>query len=270
MAPVLLCPECGTKHPLDGIGSRSAFPCSGLRAHAEGARRSRRSPSPDAPLPVGAGARRRPPVAGRVRAGPAPPDVDPHATQVFATRGPAARAAPVGEPRRAARRPAASCPPRHAARRSAVEARSAPDDLIPPVRHPVPAVVRRGPARVPRRVRVGARVRLAHDERGHRRRARPRAGAASGRSLRLLPFVALATAGIVQGGVYGIARLRGNRRRTPRRPAARTRARAERPPAVSRRGPTRSSRPPAGASRRRRSRRDSARCAPAGASGSRA
>src|SRR5580765_1026471 len=28
MAPVLLCPECGEKHPLDGIGG-SAFPCKG-------------------------------------------------------------------------------------------------------------------------------------------------------------------------------------------------------------------------------------------------
>ena len=29
MAPVLLCPECGTKHPLDSVGARSAFPCNG-------------------------------------------------------------------------------------------------------------------------------------------------------------------------------------------------------------------------------------------------
>ena len=28
MAPVLLCPECGTKHPLDGVNG-SAFPCNG-------------------------------------------------------------------------------------------------------------------------------------------------------------------------------------------------------------------------------------------------
>jgi hypothetical protein len=28
MAPVLLCPECGAKHPLDSVGS-SAFPCKG-------------------------------------------------------------------------------------------------------------------------------------------------------------------------------------------------------------------------------------------------
>src|SRR6476646_4393781 len=28
MAPVLLCPECGAKHPLDAVGG-SAFPCKG-------------------------------------------------------------------------------------------------------------------------------------------------------------------------------------------------------------------------------------------------
>jgi hypothetical protein len=33
--------------------------------------------------------------------------------------------------------------------------------------------------------------------------------------VRLLPFVALAAAGIVQGAVYGIAQLRANRRRVP-------------------------------------------------------
>ncbi len=29
MAPVLQCPDCGTKHPLASIGDRSAFPCEG-------------------------------------------------------------------------------------------------------------------------------------------------------------------------------------------------------------------------------------------------
>ena len=29
MAPVLQCPECGTKHPLGDIGERTAFPCTG-------------------------------------------------------------------------------------------------------------------------------------------------------------------------------------------------------------------------------------------------
>jgi len=33
--------------------------------------------------------------------------------------------------------------------------------------------------------------------------------------VRMLPFVALGAAGIVQGGVYGIAQLRANRRRVP-------------------------------------------------------
>lgn len=29
MAPVLQCPECGTKHPLDAVRDRAAFPCEG-------------------------------------------------------------------------------------------------------------------------------------------------------------------------------------------------------------------------------------------------
>ena len=29
MAPVLLCPECGTKHPLDNVAANASFPCTG-------------------------------------------------------------------------------------------------------------------------------------------------------------------------------------------------------------------------------------------------
>ena len=38
MAPVLQCPDCKTKHPLDAVGDVSSFPVFGLRAHPEGAR----------------------------------------------------------------------------------------------------------------------------------------------------------------------------------------------------------------------------------------
>ncbi len=56
MAPVLQCPECGTKHPLDDVGDRGAFPCSGCGRllkvpDTARARIGRGAPLP-APVPV--------------------------------------------------------------------------------------------------------------------------------------------------------------------------------------------------------------------------
>ena len=67
MAPVLLCPDCGTKHPLDDVADVSAFPCSGCgrtlkvpeQARESSAarrrrrrRRGRRRPRPQSAPPV--------------------------------------------------------------------------------------------------------------------------------------------------------------------------------------------------------------------------
>jgi hypothetical protein len=66
MAPVLQCPDCKTKHPLDAVGDVTSFPCSGCgrtlkvpevaRAHVAAA------PAP-APAPVAPEATRAVPVA---------------------------------------------------------------------------------------------------------------------------------------------------------------------------------------------------------------
>ena len=130
---------------------------------------------------------------------------------------------------------AASCPTRRRARptvpraagparagaRPAPERRPAGVAARSPCRGagPVRAVDRRGPARVPDRVRAREGVRRAHDQPDRRRGAR-RGCSRFLPIARLLPFVALVTAGLVHGGVYGITRLPG--------PAARRRARNER------------------------------------------
>jgi hypothetical protein len=59
VAPVLVCPECSTKHPLGDVGDRTAFPCSGcgrqLKVPAGAIARQTvpptRAPVPDAPPP---------------------------------------------------------------------------------------------------------------------------------------------------------------------------------------------------------------------------
>jgi hypothetical protein len=84
VAPVLLCPECGTKHPLDEMAGTASFPCSGcgrtLKVPAQ-ARQMSADRNPDGvPPPVA-------PVA-------AP---EPHATQVLAATPPIA-APPMGAP----------------------------------------------------------------------------------------------------------------------------------------------------------------------------
>jgi hypothetical protein len=86
MAPVLQCPDCGTKHPLASIGEVSAFPCSGCgrrlkvppqaRATTPAPSTSESVAAPSIPEPVAAPAldvaatTALPPVAGPVAAGP--------------------------------------------------------------------------------------------------------------------------------------------------------------------------------------------------------
>ena len=207
MAPVLLCPECGTKHPLDGVGSRSAFPCGGCGrtlkvpavAYAAADRPLPSVPPPavdDLPWPV---------------ASPPARTMDPHATQAFSTvpvppSAPIAGVEPLASPLPPAEVSTAGMPP------SALAGGGGIGDLTPPrlirllfwfVAVPVAFVIVFALARA-----VGL---LTSNEVTD-------VALAEGWSrfwpiVRLLPFVALAAAGIVQGGIYGVARLRANRRR---------------------------------------------------------
>ena len=117
------------------------------------------------------------------------------------------------------------------------------------------------PARVPRRVRVGARGRAARHQPGHRRRAGRRAGAGSGRSCGCSRSSRSRPPVIVHGSRVRHRPSAGE----PTTPAFGSRHRAQlghdvaSAARVSRHAPTRSSRPPADASRRHRPRRDTAR-----------
>jgi len=204
VAPVLLCPECGTKHPLNGLGSRTAFPCSGCGrtlkvpavAHAAADRLPASMPPPvdDLPWPV---------------ASPSAPTMDPHATQTFS----AASVPPIApiagiEPLPS---PVVTAPEVPARARGGA---GGAVGLIParPIRFllwvvavPVAFLVVFALARMVGLLTTNEVTDVA---------------LASGWSrfwpiVRLLPFVALGAAGIVQGGVYGIAQLRANRRRVP-------------------------------------------------------
>jgi hypothetical protein len=222
VAPVLLCPECGTKHPLDNVADVSAFPCSGCGRTLkvpEQARELSAVRRPDAgtsAAPPRATAVPPPPVA------PAPvPTADGHAPQVFAATpvapmaAPAATAAavapPLGPP------PAMPALDHAAAPRVAVEPALAKPGWVPPVwvrfllwivAVPLAFLVVFGLARAVGFLTTNEITDVALAE-------------GWGRFwpiLRLVPFVALATALFVTGGVYGIARLRAQKRGTAARP----------------------------------------------------
>jgi hypothetical protein len=209
VAPVLLCPECGTKHPLAGVGSRSAFPCSGCGrtlkvpavAYAAADMRLPSVPPPpvdDLPWPV---------------ASPSARTLDPHATQAFSTLS-----VPPDVPISGVEPLVPSLAPPEVS--TAAVSPSVPvggggvSDLIPPrpirllfwfVAVPVAFVVVFALART-----VGL---LTSNEVTD-------VALAEGWSrlwpiVRLVAFVAHAAAGIVQGSIYGVARLRANRRQGP-------------------------------------------------------
>ena len=204
MAPVLLCPECGTKHPLENIGTRSAFPCTGcgrtLKVPAVA-----KVAATDQPPPVPPPADDLPwPVASAP--GPVVPDSDPHATQTIASAI-APVVPPVGEPLAPpVGAPGAPAP----ARAGGIGA----EDLIPPrgirfllwlVAVPLAFLIVFTLARAVGLLTTNEVTDVALAEGWSR----------FWPIIRLLPFVALATAGLLQGTVYGIARLRLNRRHTP-------------------------------------------------------
>jgi hypothetical protein len=215
VAPVLLCPECGTKHPLDGVGSRSAFPCSGCGrtlkvpavAHA----------AADAPLPTVP----PPPIddlpwpsasASASASAVSSAAADPHATQTIAAASippapaPFAGSTPLGAPL-----PPADLATPEVPARGASAADTAVGELIPgrPIRFllwfvavPLAFLIVFALARAVGLLTTNEVTDVALAEGWSR----------FWPIVRLLPFVALATAGILQGSVYGIARLRAKRR----------------------------------------------------------
>jgi hypothetical protein len=227
VAPVLLCPECGTKHPLDGIGSRSAFPCSGCGrtlkvpaiAHA----------GVDAPLP----STPPPPIddlpwpVASPSSAPAS-SMDPHATQVFSTAPVPPMPLPVGAEPLGAPLPSPGLAPDVPLAAGSASAASAVGELAPPrpvrfllwiVAVPLAFLIVFFLARLAGLLTTNEVTDVALAEGWSR----------FWPIVRLLPFVALATAGIVQGGVYGIARMRANRRRGPTTPGVDAHTSAEVP-----------------------------------------
>src|SRR5258705_3978906 len=86
MAPVLLCPECGAKHPLDTVGG-SAFPCKGCG-------RTLKVPQQ---VPAAAGARAAAPGADPDLPWPRTPEPDATATHIIPTPPPPAPPKPPSE-----------------------------------------------------------------------------------------------------------------------------------------------------------------------------
>jgi len=205
VAPVLLCPECGTKHPLENVGSRSAFPCTGcgrtlkvpaVAQVASGEPALPKVPPPpidDLPWPVAS-----PPSAP-------PAGLDPLATQTIANAAPL-MAHSIAEP----------LAPPIVAPGAPVPARGSlgAEDLIPPrgvrflmwfIAVPLAFLIVFSLARAVGLLTTNEVTDVALAEGWGR--FWPIA--------RLLPFVALATAGMIQGAVYGIARLRLSRHHPP-------------------------------------------------------
>ena len=246
MAPVLLCPECGAKHPLDGVNG-SAFPCKGCG-------RTLKVPQ-QVPTPAVASmpARRGIPICRWPRQGGGSTRVLPTRRRLPRASGPPvahARVAPVC--RDAGRTGGLPAPPPPLVRPRSVRRRRRVGC--------VSALDRRGAARVHRRVRLRAEIIGVLTTNQIEDVALTEGLARFVPIARLLPFVALVTAGLVHGGVYGIAGPRARPRMLGgieyQTPSAFGERRTERPRRL-------------GVSRQRRSRTRSARPSPARASGSR-
>jgi hypothetical protein len=195
MAPVLQCPDCGTKHPLAAVPDVGTFRCSGCGRHLkvpEFVPRTARSSAP----PVAPAA---PPPGPAAAAAPAPPPEPVPAPEPVAAAAPGTRALPVVEQ---SERPRA-VPPRPLA--SAASFATVPlwmRFVLWVVAVPLSFLIVFAIARATGMFTSNqlSDVFLAND---------------AGRFwpvIRLLPFVAFVTAGLVHGGVYALARRRGRRR----------------------------------------------------------
>ena len=194
MAPVLLCPECGTKHPLDNVAANSAFPCSGcgrtLKVPAQAREMASAGAAADAPPPPIPA-----PAVPLVAPLPAP---DSHATQVNSS---VPTAPPLGPPQGIAAldlaRERQEAPARKPSSTGTVPAAWI-RFLLWLVAVPLAFLIVFGIARTMGLLTTTDITDVALAE-GWRR---------FWPIIRLLPFVAIVTALLVTGGVYGIARLR--------------------------------------------------------------
>jgi len=230
MAPVLLCPDCGTKHPLEGV-TGSAFPCEGcgrtLKVPAQAqAAVAERAPAPAAAaMPVDPTSTRVIPAAVAATAtapesdpiepilplAPLPPIGSPAAASI-ASVPPVAPVIPIVPP------VAPVAPSEPIARGAAPRARaSSVLDPVPPrwmrfllwfVAVPLAFVIVFGLAKLFGVLTLNQYENVALDVGWSR--FMPIA--------RLMPFVALVTAGLVQGGVYGLTRWRKSRGVRPANP----------------------------------------------------
>jgi hypothetical protein len=187
MAPVLLCPECGAKHPLDGVGG-SAFPCSGCG-------RTLKVPQ-KVPAPAGVGGGPDPDLPWPQAGGAASTS-----TRVLPTTPPPGPPPAMDAPAAETTAPPAPRPPSR---------RSGPRDPVPArwlrfvlwiVAVPLGFVIVFALAQLIGVLNSDQLEDVALSEGWTR--FMPIA--------RLLPFVALATAALVQGGVYGLTRWRAKR-----------------------------------------------------------
>jgi hypothetical protein len=212
VAPVLQCPECGTKHPLNAIGDRSAFPCGGCGRTLKVPEQARAIAGPQTsapwPPPPDPGASAAPASAPDPIPAPIPtPIADPHATQVFPTTAPplerAAAVAPVVTAPPLG--PSGGVPPRQ----PALVRPGLPDPvpgrgvrfLLWIIAVPLAFLVVFGLAKAFGMLSTNDITDVALAEGWHR--FVPIA--------RLLPFVAVAIALFVQGGVYAIVQIRQRR-----------------------------------------------------------
>jgi hypothetical protein len=84
MAPVLQCPDCKTKHPLDAVADRNAFPCQGCGRTLKVPEMARTAPA-EAPAPV------PPPPREQTQAMPVAAPPPPSEPPVPTSRPPAAQ-----------------------------------------------------------------------------------------------------------------------------------------------------------------------------------
>lgn len=203
MAPVLLCPECGAKHPLDGIGG-SAFPCKGCGRTLKVPQQVPKQ------VPVAAAAAASPAAAAPVvdpdLPWPSASEADATSTRVLPTSPP---------PERVPKDPRVAPKPRRAAKLDPVPPRLL-RFLIWIVAVPLGFVIVFGLARAMGMLNSNQLQDVVITD-GWSRFV-PLA--------RLLPFVALVTACLVQGAVWGLTELRARRaalpgpeRKSPRRTA---------------------------------------------------
>jgi hypothetical protein len=198
VAPVLLCPECGTKHPLDNVAASAAFPCSGCGRTLKVPAQAREMTAAAAGSEAAAGA------AASPLPEPLPaPLPEPHATRVMPAVPPEPVAAaavstapPLGPPQ--------GLPALDLARERREPPKPAPAApawarfLLWLVAVPLAFLVVFGFARTFGLLTTNDVTDVALAEGW--RRFMP--------IVRLLPFVALVTALFVTGGVYGLTRLR--------------------------------------------------------------